>query len=98
MPETPLIRGIGLTKVYGNLVALKSVDLTVMAGEVRAVVGSNGAGKSTLIKILTGAVAATSGVVEIAGATAPFGEPKEMIRRGLACIYQHSNLAPAMSV
>ena len=98
MPETPLIRGIGLTKVYGNLVALKSVDLTVMAGEVRALVGSNGAGKSTLIKILTGAVVPTSGIVEIAGATAPFGEPKEMIRRGLACIYQHSNLAPSMSV
>ena len=98
MPATPLIRGIGLTKVYGNLVALKGVDLTVMAGEVRALIGSNGAGKSTLIKILTGAVAPTSGVVEIAGVRAPFGEPKEMIRRGLACIYQHSNLAPSMSV
>ena len=98
MPETPLIRGIGLTKVYGNLVALKSVDLTVMPGEVRALIGSNGAGKSTLIKILTGAVAPTSGTVEIAGESAPLGDPREMIRRGVACIYQHSNLAPAMSV
>ncbi|MBV8425776.1 MAG: sugar ABC transporter ATP-binding protein, partial [Hyphomicrobiales bacterium] len=98
MAETPLIRGIGLTKAYGNLVALRDADLTVMRGEVRALIGSNGAGKSTLIKILTGAAAPTAGVVEIAGETAPLGDPKEMIRRGIACIYQHPNLTPAMSV
>lgn len=98
MSEPPLVRAVGLTKVYGSLVALKDVDLLVAAGEVRAVVGSNGAGKSTLIKILTGAVVPTSGTVQIAGETAPLGDPREMIRRGLACIYQHSNLAPAMSV
>ena len=97
-PTRPCIRGIGLTKVYGNLRALSDADLTVMPGEVRALIGSNGAGKSTLIKILTGAVAPTSGSVEIDGAAAPLGDPREMIRRGVACIYQHSNLAPAMSV
>ena len=94
----PLIRGIGLTKVYGNLIALSDANISVMPGEVRALIGSNGAGKSTLIKILTGAVAPTLGRVEIAGDPAPLGDPREMIRRGVACIYQHSNLAPAMSV
>ncbi|MBV8418535.1 MAG: sugar ABC transporter ATP-binding protein, partial [Hyphomicrobiales bacterium] len=98
MPERPLIRGVGLTKVYGHLVALRDANLTVMPGEARALIGSNGAGKSTLIKILTGAVAPTRGTVEIAGEAAPLGDPKEMIRRGVACIYQHANLAPAMSV
>ena len=98
MADAPLIRGIGLTKVYGNLVALKDADLTVGAGEVRALIGSNGAGKSTLIKILTGAIAPTSGTVEINGVPAPLGDPREIIQRGVACIYQHSNLAPAMSV
>ena len=98
MAETPLIRGISLTKVYGHLVALREASLAVTAGEARGLVGSNGAGKSTLVKILTGAVAPTRGAVEIAGETAPLGDPKEMIRRGVACIYQHANLAPAMSV
>ena len=95
---TPLIRGTGLTKVYGNFVALSEANIVVMPGEVRALVGSNGAGKSTLVKVLTGAVAPTSGSVEIEGASVPPGDPREVIRRGLACIYQHSNLAPAMSV
>jgi ABC-type sugar transport system ATPase subunit len=98
MPNAPLVRGIGLTKAYGSLIALKDVDLTVQAGEVRALMGSNGAGKSTLVKILTGAVPPTSGSVEIGGVAAPLGDPKEMIQRGVACIYQHSNLAPAISV
>ena len=98
MAETPLIRAVGLTKAYGHLVALRDASLTVMPGEVRALIGSNGAGKSTLVKILTGAAAPTAGMVEVAGEPTPLGDPKEMIRRGVACIYQHANLAPAMSV
>jgi ABC-type sugar transport system ATPase subunit len=96
--DQPLIRGTGLTKIYGSLVALNAANIAVMPGEVRALIGSNGAGKSTLIKILTGAVSPTLGSVEIDGVAAPLGDPREMIRRGVACIYQHSNLAPDMSV
>jgi ABC-type sugar transport system ATPase subunit len=95
---TPLIRGIGLTKVYGNFVALSDANISVAPGEVRALIGSNGAGKSTLVKVLTGAVTPTTGHVEIGGEPAPLGDPRGMMKRGLACIYQHSNLAPAMSV
>ena len=98
MSDQPLISGHGLSKVYGNLTVLADVNFSVMAGEVRALVGSNGAGKSTLIKILTGAIMPTTGKVEVKGATVPLGNPTEMIGRGIACIYQHSNLAPAMTV
>jgi ABC-type sugar transport system ATPase subunit len=98
MHATPLIHGIGLTKVYGNLTALREANFTVMPGEVRALIGSNGAGKSTLIKILTGAISPTRGQVEVAGAAVPAGDPKAMINYGVACIYQHANLAPDMSV
>ncbi|MBX3576673.1 MAG: sugar ABC transporter ATP-binding protein [Rhizobiaceae bacterium] len=96
--DAPVLRGVGLGKTYGNLAALADADFTVRPGEVRALIGSNGAGKSTLIKILTGAVLPTRGTVEIEGQAAPLGDPLGMIRRGVACIYQHSNLAPAMSV
>lgn len=94
----PIIRGTELTKVYGNLTALGEATFEVGPGEVRGLVGSNGAGKSTLVKILTGAVTPTLGGVEIMGQAAPLGDPRGMILRGVACIYQHSNLAPSMSV
>jgi ABC-type sugar transport system ATPase subunit len=98
MSGYPLLNGHGLSKTYGNLTVLVDADFSVRAGEVRALVGSNGAGKSTLIKILTGAIVPTTGSVEVNGITAPLGNPMKMIERGIACIYQHSNLAPAMSV
>jgi ABC-type sugar transport system ATPase subunit len=98
MVDTPLIRAVALTKAYGSFIALNDANITVMPGEVRALIGSNGAGKSTLIKILSGAIAPTSGTVEVDGSAATLGSPPEMIRRGVACIYQHSNLAPAMTV
>lgn len=98
MTTLPLIQGKDLSKVYGTLTALSRTNFTLMPGEVRALIGSNGAGKSTLIKILTGAITPTSGTVEIAGTPVPLGHPRAMIRNGLACIYQHANLAPDMSV
>jgi ABC-type sugar transport system ATPase subunit len=98
MNQPALIDARGLTKVYGDLTALADADFSVSPGEVRALVGSNGAGKSTLIKILTGAIAPTSGEVHVNGERVRPGNPAEMIARGVACIYQHSNLAPGMSV
>ena len=98
MSQTLLIEARGLSKVYGDLTALADADFRLLPGEVRALVGSNGAGKSTLIKLLTGAITPSSGEVKINGESVPLGNPSEMIRRGVACIYQHSNLAPAMSV
>jgi ABC-type sugar transport system ATPase subunit len=98
MSGHPLLSGRGLSKVYGNLKVLVDADFNIRAGEVRALVGANGAGKSTLIKILTGAISPTTGTVEVDGGAAALGNPTEMIRLGIACIYQHSNLAPAMTV
>lgn len=93
-----LLQASGLTKSYGRLVALKPSDLTLQRGEVRALIGANGAGKSTLIKCLTGAVVPSGGDVSLDGVPLPAGRPDEIIRRGVACIYQHSNLAPMMTV
>ena len=93
-----LLRATGLTKTYGSLVALANASLTVKAGEVRSLVGANGAGKSTLIKIITGAVRPNAGQIEIDGRAVETGDPARMLAHGVACIYQHSNLVPAMSV
>jgi ABC-type sugar transport system ATPase subunit len=93
-----LLRASGLTKTYGALTALSDASISLRPGEVRALVGANGAGKSTLIKILTGAVRPTAGTIEVGGQTVAPGDPRRMLELGIACIYQHSNLAPAMSV
>jgi iron complex transport system ATP-binding protein len=52
---------------YGRGEVLRSVDLTVRAGEQLAVVGPNGAGKSTLLRLMTGLLAPTTGDVRVGG-------------------------------
>jgi len=52
--STPLLEVRGVSKYFGNVVALKDVSVSVGAGEVTCVLGDNGAGKSTFIKILSG--------------------------------------------
>jgi ABC-2 type transport system ATP-binding protein len=58
----------GLAKTYASgFQALKSVDLTIQAGEIFALLGPNGAGKSTLINIICGIVRPSAGSVRVAG-------------------------------
>jgi ABC-type sugar transport system ATPase subunit len=95
---SPSLRGIDLNKRYGVVQALKDVSLTLYPGQTHAIVGSNGAGKSTLVKIMTGVVVPDSGVVEIKGQSMPLGSPRAALNAGLACIYQHPNLVPELSV
>jgi ABC-2 type transport system ATP-binding protein len=56
-----------LTRRFGALTAVDSIDLTVAAGQFFGFLGPNGAGKSTTIKMLTGLLAATSGRVQLLG-------------------------------
>ncbi len=59
-----LLRMRDVTKLYGDTVALDSVDLSVREGEVHALAGPNGSGKTTLLDIALGRVAPDSGTVE----------------------------------
>jgi len=61
MPNDVMIETRGLTKKYGKLVAVNSLDVKVQKGAVHGFVGPNGAGKSTTIKLLVGAIRQTSG-------------------------------------
>lgn len=89
----------GLEKVFPNgAVALRGVDLSVRAGEVRGLLGANGAGKSTLIKILSGAIRATRGDIVWKGRPAAIASPKSAADLGIATIHQNIPVALDLTV
>jgi ABC-2 type transport system ATP-binding protein len=67
MDTAPTICTQGLTRRFGELLAVEGVDLRVAPGQFFGFLGPNGAGKSTTIKMLTGLLAPSSGTIEILG-------------------------------
>jgi len=67
MPNEVMIETRGLTKKFGKLMAVNSLDVKVQKGVIHGFVGPNGAGKSTTIKLLVGAIKRTSGEAFIKG-------------------------------
>ncbi|MBO0814450.1 MAG: ATP-binding cassette domain-containing protein [Actinobacteria bacterium] len=64
---TAAVQTTGLTKTYGDLVAVDSVDMLVHAGEIYGFLGPNGAGKTTTLRMLLGLVRPTAGTIQILG-------------------------------
>jgi len=65
--DAPAIATQGLTRRFGDLVAVQDVNLSVAPGQFFGFLGPNGAGKSTTIKMLTGLLAASSGSIQVLG-------------------------------
>jgi ABC-2 type transport system ATP-binding protein len=89
------IRTTGLSKVYGSINALSSLDLKVAEGEVFGYLGPNGAGKTTTIRLLLGMIRATSGRAEIFGVDCQ-EKPMEAHRR-LAYVPGEASLWPSLT-
>ncbi len=87
-----------VSRHFGALVALADINLTVKAGERRAVLGSNGAGKTTLFNAITGDFPPTTGRVRLFGEDVTDLPSQERIRRGLRRTYQISLLFNGLSV
>ncbi|MEY9891011.1 ABC-2 type transport system ATP-binding protein [Catenulispora sp. MAP5-51] len=68
MDTTVAVRGRGITKVFGDVVALDHVDVSMAKGQIHGLVGPNGAGKTTLLGLLLGLAVADQGTLEIFGA------------------------------
>ena len=94
----PALRMSGICKNFGPTRALDRIDLTLIQGEVHAVIGENGAGKSTLMNVLSGAVAADSGQIELFGKRFVPPSPMDSRKAGVAMIYQELALAPHLTV
>jgi ABC-type sugar transport system ATPase subunit len=87
-----------LVKRFGPFVALNGANLSLSAGEIRALCGGNGAGKSTLVKILTGVMQPNEGTIAIEGRRVAIRNPVEAQRHGLALVAQELSLAPDLSI
>lgn len=87
-----------LTRKFGDLVAVDSVDLAVPAGELRAVIGPNGAGKTTLFDLLTGALSPTAGSVWFGGEEITDNPQHERPHLGLARSFQENELFTSQTV
>jgi ABC-type multidrug transport system ATPase subunit len=74
----------GLEKSYGEVLALRGVDLDVACGEIVALLGPNGAGKTTLVSIVAGLRRADAGIVEVDGLNALSRSTRVRQRIGLA--------------
>ena len=96
--DGPALELVEVEKSYPGVRALKSVSLTLRAGEVHALVGENGAGKSTIVKILGGVEPADAGVVRLAGRDAMLTSPLAARRAGIAVIHQELSLLPQMTI
>jgi ribose transport system ATP-binding protein len=96
--QTPLLEARAIAKRYGPVVALRSADLSIAAGEIHALLGANGAGKSTLVKALSGVIRSDAGTISVSGRTVRPGSPRRAARLGLSPVFQDPALVPDLSV
>jgi ABC-2 type transport system ATP-binding protein len=82
-----VLRASGLTKRFGDLVAVDHVDLVIAPGETVALLGPNGAGKTTTLLMLLGVITPDEGSIEIVGHTLPGGRSAAMEQVGFAAGY-----------
>jgi ABC-type sugar transport system ATPase subunit len=86
--RVPILEMKCISKAFGHVQALSSVDFEVYPSEVLALVGDNGAGKSTLIKILSGAYQSDSGQIYLDGQHIEIRNPHDAQSHGIATVYQ----------
>jgi ABC-type sugar transport system ATPase subunit len=94
----PLLDIRSISKAYGATQALHDVSLTVLPGEIHAIIGENGAGKSTLINIVSGVVKPDSGEINFAGNWERIDSPQAAQRLGIGTVHQELSLADLLTV
>lgn len=94
----PILRAVGVTKSFGGVVAVDSLDLDVMEGELVALLGPNGAGKSTFFNVIAGALPANAGTIEVLGHDVTKSPAHRMCAMGVARTFQIVRPLAGMSV
>ncbi|WP_120634584.1 sugar ABC transporter ATP-binding protein [Ruegeria sp. EL01] len=97
MGKRVAVRSKGLSKNFGQLEAISSVDLEITEGSIHALVGENGAGKSTFLSMISGRLHPTAGDLLIFGNQVHLASPREGRSAGIVGIYQELSIVPEMT-
>lgn len=87
-----------LTKKFGGVLALNSLDLTIRKGDIHAVIGPNGAGKTTLINTITGLEQPTTGQIIFKGNRIDQLSPDLIFEQGISRTFQEGKIVPDLTV
>lgn len=92
MSDTFAIELKGVTKVFGQIVANKDVNLQVKKGEILAILGENGSGKTTLMNMLSGIYFPDEGQIYVNGKEVVIKSPRDAFKYGIGMVHQHFKL------
>lgn len=96
--RTPVLEVRGITKRFPGVLANDHIDLTLMPGEIHALLGENGAGKTTLMNIIYGLYRQDEGQILVRGREVTMRDPNDAIRLGIGMVHQHFMLIPVFTV
>jgi len=98
MSETPLLRIDRLEAFYGDFQALYGLGLSVMPGQIVAIIGANGAGKSTLLNTIVGLNTARRDAITFDGEAIGGVPPYHIVAKGIALVPEGRKLFASLSV
>jgi branched-chain amino acid transport system ATP-binding protein len=93
-----MLRLENVTAAYGSVQALFGLTLEVEAGEIVCLIGVNGAGKTTTLRVITGALPASGGVLEFEGRSITRRRMSDIVRLGISCVPEGRRVFATMSV
>ena len=93
-----ILRVAGLAVSYGQVEAVKGIDLVLNEGEITALVGANGAGKSTALLAISGLVKSTRGSVQFGGDDLCKLRPHQIVRRGVVQVAEGRAILTTLTV
>jgi branched-chain amino acid transport system ATP-binding protein len=93
-----LLKVENVSKLFGSLVAVDNISMTVEPGELRAVIGPNGAGKTTFFNTISGFLTQSSGRIIFDGEDISNMPPPKRVWRGIARTFQITEVFPELSV
>ena len=96
-PVDAILTATGVSKIFGGLVAVDSVDFQIPRGGIVSIIGPNGAGKTTFFNMLTGLYKPNTGRIELDGVNITAERPDIITKLGVARTFQNIRLFGTMS-
>ncbi|MEK7242782.1 MAG: ATP-binding cassette domain-containing protein, partial [Thermodesulfobacteriota bacterium] len=97
-PRAEIIKAEGVTKRFGELIAVDRVDYLLYENEVAGIIGSNGAGKTTFFNLLTGYYPPDEGAIRYKGQYVTRKTPQERVALGMMRTFQLTSTFDNLSV